>query len=297
MAESLLSISEVLLFGREVEDLQIREKFAAGAEDHQADVTTTNRIKAGLKGHDPVDGVDISAGDTVLVRHQSPANNGLYTVNGANAVWNHAVVPQGEIVLVNQGIKHGQSYWIQTRAPGQGQMFRHIRGVGNGLGMNHHLEDQLDADARFARIYAFSYEGAYFELPNPTLFLVHGDGESVTDGNLPGGLASRAPTNPSRSGVAAADFQFADDIQVWAYDKADYTIRMDVETGMFEQLLLDMASDGDGFGGVAGASVRGASVRGASVRGASVRGASVRGASVRGASVRGASVRGGGGGD
>ncbi len=165
-------------------------------------------------------------------------------------------------------------------------------------GKNRQLAEQFNKDSKFARIYAFSYEGAYFELPWPALFLVHGDGESVTDGNLPGGHAARAPTRPSQTGLPAADFQFSDDVNYWSYDKADYTIRMDVETGMFEQVLLDFMFDGDGFGGgVAGASVRGASVRGASVRGASVRGASVRGASVRGASVRGASVRGGGGGD
>ena len=161
-------------------------------------------------------------------------------------------------------------------------------------GVNRQLAEQFNKNSKFARIYAFSYQGVYFELPWPALFLVHGDGDSVTDGNLPAGHAARAPTKPSQTGVPAADFQFSDDIQYWSYDKADYTIRMDVETGMFEQVLFDMVFDGDGVGG---GGVAGASVRGASVRGASVRGASVRGASVRGASVRGASVRGGGGGD
>ena len=160
-------------------------------------------------------------------------------------------------------------------------------GINNQLG-----EQYYNKDSKFARIYAFSYEGGFFELPCPTLFLVHGDGEDVTPGNAPGDFAARAPNSPLKTGFSAADFQFANDVKVWSYDKDDYSVRMDVETGMFCQLLLDMASDGDGFGGVSGASVRGASVRGASVRGASV-----RGASVRGASVRGASVRGGGGGD
>ena len=50
--------------------------------------------------------------------------------------------------------------------------------------------------------------------------------------------AARAPGDPSLTGLAAADFQFADDCMVWSYDKADYTIRMDVETGMFEDVLL-----------------------------------------------------------
>ena len=117
-------------------------------------------------------------------------------------------------------------------------------------------------------------------MPNPTLFLVHGDGESATD-NLPTGQGSRAPFDPSRSGVAAADFQFADDIMVWTYDKADYTIRMDVATGMFEQVLLDAFFGGNGMA-VSGAKVSGAKVSGAKVSGAKVSGAKVSGAKARG---------------
>ncbi|WP_206520495.1 MULTISPECIES: hypothetical protein [unclassified Mesorhizobium] len=74
------------------------------------------------------------------------------------------------------------------------------------------------------------------------------------------------------------DFEFADDIMVWSYDKADYTIRMDVETGMFEDVLL-AAMLGDGPGGMdaAGMSARGMSARGMSARGMSARGMSARG--------------------
>ncbi len=116
-------------------------------------------------------------------------------------------------------------------------------------------------------------------MPWPALFLVHDDGKK--------------PSKDSIVSLSVADIELADDVRYWSYDQADYTIRMDVETGMFEEVLLAATFDDDGVGG----GMAGASVRGASVRGASVRGASVRGASVRGASVRGASVRGGGGGD
>ncbi len=163
-------------------------------------------------------------------------------------------------------------------------------------GNNNQLGEQFIPGSKFARIYAFSYEGAYFELPWPALFLVHGDGEPVTPATAgvtnPGKNAARAPTDPLKTGLTAADFQFSDGVQYWTYDKADYTVRMDVETGMFEQVLLDVIFDGGGLGGTAGANVRGANVRGANVRGANV-----RGANVRGANVRGANVRGGGGGD
>ena len=160
----------------------------------------------------------------------------------------------------------------------------------NRNGNNNQLGEQIipagPKESNFARIYAFSYEGAFYELPRPALFLVHGGGDDVNTPPQPDKHASRAPTNPSIMGISAADFQFADDVKYWSYDKADYTIRLDVETGMFEQVLLDVMFDG-GPGGIAGANVRGANVRGANVRGANV----------RGANVRGANVRGGGGGD
>ena len=281
MAETLLGLSEVLIFGRKVEDLRISKSTDA---NHQATVTTTRNVPGGLTGHPTIDGVPLAATNVVLVRHHSPANNGLYTVAGSGAAWNKAVVPQGENVFVAQGDKSGHSFWEQTEPVGT-QKFRHAGGRGRGRGQNNQLDNQLVEDARFARIYGFSYEGTYFELPSPTLFLVHGDGESATD-NLPGGQGSRAPFDPSRSGVGAADFQFANDIRVWAYDKADYTIRMDVETGMFEQVLLD-AFFGGGDAMISGAKVSGAKVSGAKVSGAKVSGAKVSGAKVSGAKARG----------
>ena len=66
---------------------------------------------------------------------------------------------------------------------------------------------------------------------------------------------------------------FTRGIRAWTYDKADYTIRLDVETGMFDQVLLDAALDGPGGFDARGANVRGANARGANARGANVRGA------------------------
>ena len=134
-----------------------------------------------------------------------------------------------------------------------------------------------------ARIYGFTYEGTYYDLPKAILFGVHGEGELVTD-NANGPYQSRAPRHPSLGGVAAADFEFADDIRVWSYDKADYTIRMDVETGMFEQVLLEAFFDdgGTGWGRVSGAKVSGAKVSGAKVSGAKLAGAKLGGYRFRG---------------
>lgn len=287
MAETLLSISEVLLFGRCVEDLQVRNPNLAAATP--ADLTTTRRVPGGLRGHPTIDGVVVANGDIVLVRHHSPAVNGLYTVAGPAAPWAPPGAPvlQGGIVHVTRGVRFSDSFWVQTSPNAARQTFRNAGGR-RGLGRNNQLDAQLDDDACFARIYGFSYEGTYYELPNPTLFLVHGEGESATDGNSPGNLESRAPNDPSQSGVAAADFQIADDIMVWAYDKADYTIRMDVATGMFEQVLLDIYFGFDSPG------ISGAKASGAKVSGAKVSGAKVSGAKVSGAKVSGAKAYGGG---
>jgi hypothetical protein len=113
-------------------------------------------------------------------------------------------------------------------------------------GPNRQLAAQLvDNNACYAKIYGFSYEGRYYDMARPTLFLVHDVGELVTlaDNNAPN--PSRALREPALSGLSVADFDFADEIRVWSYDKADYTIRMDVETGRFEQLLLEAEMDED----------------------------------------------------
>ena len=146
-------------------------------------------------------------------------------------------------------------------------------------GVNRHLEEQLAAnDAIIARIYGFSYEGTYNDLPKPALFLVHGPGEPVTSPAAARNNTNvaRAPGEPSLTGVAAADFQFVDELMVWSYDTADQTIRMDVEAGSFDQVLLDM------FFGSGGPAVSGARVSGARVSGARVSGARVSGARLSG---------------
>lgn len=274
MAESLLTPSAVLLFGRKVEDLVVRPG------DQVALVVATRKVP-NLRGHIRIDGVRVGQDDIVLVAGNTDAENALYAVGAASANWvRQADVPQGQTVFVEEGRKHAQTMWKQTAIPAA-QKFSLLRSR-QRLGQNQFLDRQLSDDACFARIYGFSYEGTYYDLPNPTMFLVHGDGESATD-NSPTGQGSRAPFGPSRSGVAAADYQMANDIMVWNYDKADYTIRMDVVTGMFEQVLLDLYFGFDSPG-ISGAKVSGAKVSGAKVSGAKVSGAKVSGAKARGPS-------------
>jgi hypothetical protein len=189
-----------------------------------------------------------------------------------------------------------------------------------GLGDNKFLQRQLEANGdnppTLARIYAFSFEGAYYELPRPPIFLVHGSGTPV------GSWAN--PSTVAQAGVAARDWDFSGnydptynpgssagsartedarsrkasppppppsttDIYYWEYEKGDFSLRLDVEAGPFEQILLQMALRGGG--GVSGAGVSGAGVSGAGVSGAGVSGAGVSGAGVSGAGVSGAGVR------
>src|SRR5262245_49859310 len=123
------------------------------------------------------------------------------------------------------------------------------------LGANLFLRNQLRADgAQLARIYAFSYEGHYYDLARPAILLVHGDGQRAD--RLPEGRdprVSKAPDQADRIGVAATGSAQPEDIRVWAYDKGDFSLRMDVRTGPLEQILLEAELTGDAlrtfFGG------------------------------------------------
>jgi hypothetical protein len=150
-------------------------------------------------------------------------------------------------------------------------------GIGAGvqnLGANQFLKEQLKADnARLARIYGFSFEGHYYDLPRPVIMLVHGDGAAVT-----------APPTIDDTGEAGRDWEFADGLRYWEYDKGDFSLRLDVESGPLTEILLDATLGADPLGSYAGASAR---LSGASAR---VSGASAR---LSGASARlsGASAR------
>jgi hypothetical protein len=114
-------------------------------------------------------------------------------------------------------------------------------------GVNMFLQKQLaEEGAKIARIYGFSYEGHYYDLAKPTLYLVHGLGQVAERAGVgPPSRRARAPDETDRSGVAATPRSFSEDMRVWAYDKGDFSIRMDVETGTFEQILLEAELSAD----------------------------------------------------
>jgi hypothetical protein len=126
------------------------------------------------------------------------------------------------------------------------------------LGANKSLRSQLNAPgAGFARIYGFSFEGHYYDLPKPIVMLVHGAGEQITKpppvAPPPVGPGLDGPTI-DQAGEAARQWEFSADLVYWEYEKADFSMRFDVETGTLEQILLEVALTGMG-GSYAGAKV------------------------------------------
>ncbi|KIC38514.1 hypothetical protein RA27_18870 [Ruegeria sp. ANG-R] len=302
MSESLLSFSEVLLFGRELSDLKLKQRSVRLAEELDSHTDLNNSF---LK----IDGVPVREDDRVLVQVGDAANeySGIYKVvkatGGKFKFEKRKKVSHDSFVYIRRGRQFKNTYWQQTANRHKDQLFIEQDDRRRGRGVNNFIGDQFGGDARLARIYGFAYDGTYYEMPEPTIFLVHGHGESATGGNLPYGFkldkagddttqqTARAPMNPSVSGVAAADYQMASDIRVWNYDQADYTIRMDIAAGQIEEVLLDVYFEYDAPM-VSGAKVSGAKVSGAKVSGAKVSGAKVSGAKVSGAKVSGAKARG-----
>lgn len=144
-------------------------------------------------------------------------------------------------------------------------------------------------DVVLARIYGFSFDGIHFDLDRPAVFLVHGDGEKLTDDDRD----ARSPVSPAQSGVGAQDYQFGSEMRSWQYDKSDFSVRMDIFTGMFEQILLDAEIEFEDHGMFGGGKVGGGKVGGGKVGGGKVGGGKVGGGKVGGGKVGGGKVGGG----
>lgn len=116
-------------------------------------------------------------------------------------------------------------------------------------GKNNFLVQQVrTSQARLARIFSFAFEGSFYELARPAVFLVHGPGD---DPDVPPpedkyARLARSPGRISRHGVGRHFGAFSMDMKVWVYDKGDFSMRLDVETGSLEQILLEAeVSQGD----------------------------------------------------
>lgn len=77
--------------------------------------------------------------------------------------------------------------------------------------------------AKFARIYAISFEGKFYNLPKTAIFLVHGDGQDAA----------------TATGMAATEIKFESGVKTWEYEKDAISLRADIITGTLEEILLD----------------------------------------------------------
>ena len=240
MSESVLSFSNIFLFGQKVSDLVIRRR----ARDVR--LASTSRISAWPPATLlNVDGVGTVLNDLVLIKNQNNARrNGVYRVNNGIR-WTRINISEGEILTVTAGNMYSGTKWRTKKSTdARGRLlydFREVRGNNNQL-----FEQLTSPNPCLAKIYGFSYEGNYYDLARPAIFLVHGDGDSLTEKSRrpnPTSNPSRAPHEPSDIGLSVAGFQFADDIRIWFYDKGDFSIRLDVSTGMLEDILLEAEID------------------------------------------------------
>ena len=99
------------------------------------------------------------------------------------------------------------------------------------------------AEAKLAKIYAFSFEGAFYNLPRPAIFLVHGPGKPIVGSGTYDAAGQYIPGNPvmDDSGIPAREFVFETDVVYWEYDKDDLSLRLDSFSGTLEDILIEAA--------------------------------------------------------
>jgi hypothetical protein len=114
-----------------------------------------------------------------------------------------------------------------------------------GLGFNLFLKRQLAGGSEsvpmFARIYAFSFEGAFYNLPRPAIFVVHGPGDAIRGAGTYDydDKKGKGPASTDDSGIPAREFVFESDIRYWEYDKDDLSLRLDSFSGTLDDILIE----------------------------------------------------------
>jgi len=269
MAETLLTPSTIKIFGRLITDLTFNY-----------DQATT-----------------IIGGNNLLQRQLSTAVTPITLSGGSIIAGNSSVTVTSTVGLEpNMNVNSpttGGAFSIPTTIVGPVLPGTQFNVIPAPLVTNNNITINLFWQPNLARIYGFSYEGAYYGLPRPAIFLVHGAGTPVGNWVF--------PSTMEQSGVAGKGWDFSGptgyvgggpptpntaDVWYWEYEKGDFSIRLDPEAGPFEQILL-MATLR------AGADMADRSRSGMSVSGMSVSGMSVSGMSVSGMSVGGPGPRNG----
>lgn len=152
--------------------------------------------------------------------------------------------PMFDIVLADLEMRR-QAYGQISEAPDWGN---ETGGNAPYVSSNAFLIQQLlRKDAQLARIHTFSYQNELYDLAKPTVFLVHGPGVT-TDGakrvQTPERPLRKEPSPTNRSGLNREGSPFSTEMRVWVYDRADFTVRLDTDTGPFDALLLDFELGG-----------------------------------------------------
>jgi hypothetical protein len=300
MTENLLTQSVIKLFGRLLQDMQFvydpktvvrgfdnfLQKQLAGGSGSGKPITTTVKITTSV-----VFKATTSANDDVLSKELTDVSSldGLESGMKVSAKNNEDDVfnPDTTISIVSEKKSNYTLCLKVDKAPLQAAADVDVTAILTKT------STYVQAP-HLARIYGFSFEGTYYGLPRPSIFLVHGTGKPIGNWEI--------NSTMEESGVLAREWDFSgrtrpSDLACWEYEKGDFSIRLDAEAGQFEQILLvaalragaDMA---DRATPRSGASLAGASLSGASLSGASLSGASLSGASLSGASLSGASLRG-----
>ena len=261
MAETLLTPSSVKLFGRVVTSLT----YTDDTDNFPPKLGNNNFLEAQLASKYTK---DINGCVTVMGNAEVDVPSLDYLAPGMSISGPGATIPANttinKLTLAGSKIILSQNAGVNHPAPG-------------GVTLKVVLLPM------FARIYAFSFEGAIYSHPRPSMFLVHGPGRLVDVGAF-------GRTTLDQSGVMAREWEFSKldpnlgaDIRYWEYEKGDFSIRLDTEAGPLDDILLSAVmragadtADRTGLGVRSGAHLAGAHLSGAHLAGAHLSGAHLR---------------------
>jgi hypothetical protein len=132
-----------------------------------------------------------------------------------------------------------------TTGPGP---YKYPPAMGHDLFLRNQLVDptnnmERSSEVKLAKIYAFSFEGAFYNLPRPAIFLVHGAGNPILGSGSYDASGQFIPGPPvmDDSGIPAREFVFETDVVYWEYDKDDLSLRLDSFSGTLEDILIEAA--------------------------------------------------------
>ena len=99
-----------------------------------------------------------------------------------------------------------------------------------------------DLEPTLARIYSFSYEGNYYKLDYPLIYMVWGNGIPPEEVDSESGLPKFLTRN---TGIEGKDWRFGSDIRVWKIDRHDKSICIDLDIGSFKEILLEPCDEAE----------------------------------------------------